>query len=240
MTLIIFSILFLTVIETGLGQRNNVCKKDYGLYPHENYCDYYYECVDGEAILRQCPNGLAFSGRGRGLINNCDYAHRAGCPDEDGRVMGQSPAGSGNCPWLFGIFPHQKSCTRYWHCWNGTGTAQMCPFSLLYNEVEHACDWPENVPECQQHPLCQGNRNGLKPIDGSCIRYWQCVGGYPRLQRCPAGLAFSAEEMRCDWADNVSGCEINPVSNRVTTVSRTQTARRGEGKDDEKNENTTK
>ncbi|XP_015907118.1 protein obstructor-E [Parasteatoda tepidariorum] len=200
------------LIATVAAQKKDICKKDNGFYPHDDYCDYYYECVDGVPYLQECPNGLAFAGVRRGLINHCDYPHRVGCPDQEtGKVMGQSPQGNGNCPWLFGIFAHEKSCTRYWLCWNGTGTVQMCPFSLLYNEVEHACDWPEKVPGCQQHPLCKGTPNGVKPIDGSCARYWHCMGGYPRLQRCPAGLAFTADAGRCEWANNVAGCEPTPA-----------------------------
>lgn len=33
--------------------------------------------------------------------------------------------------------------TRYWTCWNGTATEQLCIGGLLYNEPSHSCDWPE-------------------------------------------------------------------------------------------------
>ena len=58
------------------------------MFPHEEYCDYYYECINGEAIVQSCPNGLAFAGHQKGLNSNCDYPHRAGCPD-GARVMGR-------------------------------------------------------------------------------------------------------------------------------------------------------
>ncbi|UYV62236.1 Cpap3-d2, partial [Cordylochernes scorpioides] len=232
--------------DTGVvSQRDSVCKKESGLFPHEKYCDYYYECQDGVASVQQCPNGLAFSGRGRGLLLNCDYPHRVGCPDNDGRVMGrqmavrsyvhlntpsissfqvwngadcaEAPIGTDNCGWLYGVFPHQTSCTRYWQCWNGTATIQQCPFSLLYNDQLHSCDWPDNVPDCQKHQglvkrtefvcpaLCKDTPNGHVPIENSCIRFWLCVGGYPRLQRCPAGLAFNPSTSRCELATNIPG-----------------------------------
>lgn len=63
----------------------------------------------------------------------------------------EQPISSENCHWQYGVFPHATSCTRYWHCWNGTSTIQQCPFSLLYNDAVHACDWPDNVPDCQKH-----------------------------------------------------------------------------------------
>ncbi|KAF8788294.1 Medium-chain specific acyl-CoA dehydrogenase like protein [Argiope bruennichi] len=198
------------------GKNKDICRTENGFFPHEDYCDYYYECVDGVPYMQECPNGLAFSGSGRGLVDKCDYPHKVGCPGpENKRIMGQPAKGSTPCNYLFGIFPHEKSCTRYWVCWNGTGSVQMCPFSLLYNEQEHACDWPEKVPGCQQHPLCKDAPNGLKAIQGSCVRYWQCEGGYPRLQRCPAGLAFDQETVRCDWNGNVPGCEVKPEPEEV-------------------------
>lgn len=40
------------------------------------YCDRYWECIDGVAEQFDCPNGLVFAGRARGLIENCDYPWR--------------------------------------------------------------------------------------------------------------------------------------------------------------------
>jgi len=204
--------------QTRAGQaaqqlcRNNN-NKNGGLFPHEEYCDYYYECdtATGEAIIQACPNGLAFAGHKRGLVTHCDYPHRVGCPDGT-RVMGQQPIGGDNCQWQYGVFPHATSCTRYWHCWNGTATIQQCPFSLLYNDVLHSCDWPDNVPDCQKHPICKDVPNGAVLIEKSCVRYWLCVGGYPRLQRCPAGLAFNPTALRCELATTVPGCEPPPTT----------------------------
>ena len=61
------------------------------------------------------------------------------------------PIGTEHCDWLYGIFGHETSCTRYWTCWNGTATEQLCIGGLLYNENTHSCDWPENVDGCQKH-----------------------------------------------------------------------------------------
>lgn len=53
------------------------------------------------------------------------------------------PISNDHCDWLYGIFGHETSCTRYWTCWNGTATEQLCIGGLLYNENAHSCDWPE-------------------------------------------------------------------------------------------------
>lgn len=58
------------------------------LIPHERFCDYYYRC-DGEQLIEEkCPNGLAFAGHRRGMIEHCSYPYEVGCPDGI-RVMGR-------------------------------------------------------------------------------------------------------------------------------------------------------
>lgn len=45
--------------------------------------------------------------------------------------------------------------------------------------------------------MCNDDPNGNVPLGKSCNRYWQCQGGYPRLQRCPATLVFDRRSLRC-------------------------------------------
>ncbi|KAH9426546.1 protein obstructor-E-like [Dermatophagoides pteronyssinus] len=213
----LFGLCFCLVFGAILSQistPNELCKNGkFRLVEHEKYCDYYYRCDDdGHAVEEKCPNGLVFAGYRRGMIDNhCGYPYIVGCPDGV-KVMGQSPSNSGNCPWSYGTFAHETSCTKYWQCWNGTGTLQQCPYSLLYNERIHSCDWPQNVPDCQKHPICNEKPNGAVTIENNCDRYWLCVGGYPRLQRCPAGLAFSIELSKCELDYLVPGCEpVQPL-----------------------------
>lgn len=177
------------------------CKRQDRTLPHEKYCDHYYQlngCANSnedQAILRACPNGLVYTGNGRqGLLGVCDYPHRVDC---NARERHNPPISTEHCDWLYGIFGHETSCTRYWTCWNGTATEQFCIGGLLYNEETHACDWPQNVGGCQKHPLCKDDPNGNVPLGKSCNRYWSCQGGYPRLQRCPAMLVFDKARKRC-------------------------------------------
>lgn len=173
---------------------NDACQAKTGLLPHESYCDKYYICVDDITDVRDCPNGLVWIGRGRGLKDGCGYPWDADCTNRPNR---NAPISTEHCEWLFGIFSHETSCTRYWTCWNGTAIEQYCIGGLLYNEFTHACDWPENVGGCQKHPLCKDNPDGRVPLGKSCTRFWQCIGGYPRLMRCPATLVFDKISKRC-------------------------------------------
>ncbi|XP_013781585.1 protein obstructor-E-like [Limulus polyphemus] len=196
-------------VEQG-SSKDAVCRHDNGYFQHDDYCDYYYECINGVATLQLCPNGLVFVGKGRGLLQSCDYQKRGGCPDGV-RVMGQSPIQTENCDWLWGRFPHKTSCTSYLECWNGTSTNHKCGYSLLYNTKSESCDWPENVQGCQQHPTCKKIPNGPIAIEKSCSRYILCSGGYPYMQRCAAGLAFDPDFLSCKLAETVPGCEPKPT-----------------------------
>merc|ERR1739838_1147943 len=112
------------------------------------YCDRYWECLTGEQELYDCPNGLVWVGKNRGIADGCDYPWRNPniCRGKD---LANPPISTEHCDWLYGIFGHETSCTRYWTCWNGTATEQFCIGGLLYNEETHACDWPQNVAGCQ-------------------------------------------------------------------------------------------
>jgi len=160
------------------------------------YCDRYWECEFGQPELYDCPNGLVWVGKNQGIADGCDYPwrHTNICKNKD---LANPPISTEHCDWLYGIFGHETSCTRYWTCWNGTATEQFCIGGLLYNEETHACDWPQNVAGCQKHPLCKDDANGNVPLGKSCNRYWACQGGYPRLQRCPAMLVFDKNRRRC-------------------------------------------
>lgn len=198
----------------SFGDDSVDCKRKYRTLPHEKYCDVYYEqsgcegqIEKSQAILRACPNGLVYTGNGRnGLIGVCDYPHRAEC---SGKERHNPPQSTEHCDWLYGIFGHETSCTRYWTCWNGTATEQFCIGGLLYNEETHSCDWPQNVGGCQKHPLCKDDANGNVPLGKSCNRYWACQGGYPRLQRCPAMLVFDKTRKRC-VSPPTEDCDIPP------------------------------
>uniref|UniRef100_A0A0P4W9Q1 Chitin-binding type-2 domain-containing protein n=1 Tax=Scylla olivacea TaxID=85551 RepID=A0A0P4W9Q1_SCYOL len=177
------------------GQFADPCKTKTRTSAHEDQCDLYYECFNGQPVLQECPNGLVYHGkRTQGLFGVCDYDFMVDCT---GRPARNPPISGDHCDWLYGIFGHETSCTRYWTCWNGTAAEQFCIGGLLYNEESHSCDWPQNVAGCQKHPLCKDDPNANVPLGKSCERYWACQGGYPRLQRCPATLVFDKRSRRC-------------------------------------------
>lgn len=53
------------------------CKIKSRVVSDATYCDRYWECVDGQPELYDCPNGLVFAGKNRGVTEGCDYPWRA-------------------------------------------------------------------------------------------------------------------------------------------------------------------
>ncbi|KAF4526951.1 hypothetical protein B566_EDAN015451 [Ephemera danica] len=125
------------------------CQSKSRVLADETYCDRYWECVNSQAELFDCPNGLVFAGKNRGVTEGCDYPWRG--PYCEGKQLANAPISTDHCDWLYGIFGHETSCTRYYTCWNGTATEQLCNGGLLYSERDHSCDWPDNVDGCQKH-----------------------------------------------------------------------------------------
>ncbi|XP_049534268.1 protein obstructor-E-like isoform X1 [Anopheles darlingi] len=194
-SLLLLSSLLIGMVSGQRQDQEDPCKTKSKVVGDVTYCDRYWECINSQPELYDCPNGLVFAGKHRGVTEGCDYPWRSNyC---EGKQLANGPISTEHCDWLYGIFGHETSCTRYWTCWNGTATEQLCIGGLLYNENAHSCDWPENVDGCQKHPLCNEDANGNVPLGKSCNRYWQCQGGYPRLQRCPAMLVFDRRSLRC-------------------------------------------
>jgi hypothetical protein len=66
--------------QSGSAKRQsdqvNPCDAKGKIVSDVGYCDRYWECVNGQPELYDCPNGLAFAGRNRGVADGCDYPWR--------------------------------------------------------------------------------------------------------------------------------------------------------------------
>lgn len=74
---------------------------------------------------------------------------------------------------------------------------QALPDRDLFFLTYFLFSFPSMVPPAVLTALCNEDANGNVPLGKSCNRYWQCQGGYPRLQRCPAMLVFDRRSLRC-------------------------------------------
>lgn len=59
------------------AQQEDPCKVKSRVVGDETYCDRYWECVGGQPELFDCPNGLVFAGKNRGVTEGCDYPWRS-------------------------------------------------------------------------------------------------------------------------------------------------------------------
>lgn len=57
-------------------EQEDPCKIKSRVVGDVQYCDRYWECVDGQPELYDCPNGLVFAGKSRGVTEGCDYPWR--------------------------------------------------------------------------------------------------------------------------------------------------------------------
>lgn len=72
-----FLSLFLGLCHCQKREQEDPCKTKSRVVGDATYCDRYWECIDGEAVLYDCPNGLVFAGKNRGVTEGCDYPWRA-------------------------------------------------------------------------------------------------------------------------------------------------------------------
>uniref|UniRef100_A0A182MGD8 Chitin-binding type-2 domain-containing protein n=1 Tax=Anopheles culicifacies TaxID=139723 RepID=A0A182MGD8_9DIPT len=53
------------------------CKTKSKVVGDVTYCDRYWECINSQPELYDCPNGLVFAGKHRGVTEGCDYPWRS-------------------------------------------------------------------------------------------------------------------------------------------------------------------
>lgn len=56
------------------------CPQKHGVYEDPKQCDKFYECDEGQAVEKLCPDGLVFDPLNR-KINKCDQPFNVDCGD---------------------------------------------------------------------------------------------------------------------------------------------------------------
>nr|XP_039249208.1 peritrophin-1-like [Styela clava] len=128
-------------------------------YPSPTSCDEFYRCgVPGytEAFKYTCPAGQVYYDPN----TRCEFEYSVPPPcgtattATGGPVNTIDPTPQHLCDGKNqGTFPVKDCCTKFYSC-SGitepeTTTAQNCPSGLVYNKTHGYCDWPANVPECE-------------------------------------------------------------------------------------------
>lgn len=58
-------------------EQDDPCKTKARVVGDATYCDRYWECINNQPELYDCPNGLVFAGKHRGVTEGCDYPWRS-------------------------------------------------------------------------------------------------------------------------------------------------------------------
>ncbi|XP_052867061.1 protein obstructor-E-like [Anopheles cruzii] len=220
------TVVILTAVTASIYAQSFKCPVKDGQYEDSLQCDKYYECVDGRATEKLCPDGLVFDPTIR-KINKCDQPFNADCGD---RLELQPPRGNNLCPRRNGFFAHpdQAVCNVFYNCIEGDATEITCTAGLHFDEYTGTCVWPNDAGRQGCNP---GANKKLKdgftcpkdqktdeagqavahpkfahPTD--CQRFYVCLNGVePRDLGCQVGEVYNEETERCDAPENVPGCE---------------------------------
>ncbi|KAH0563674.1 hypothetical protein KQX54_004341 [Cotesia glomerata] len=119
------------------------CPKKDGQYEDPVQCDKYYDCEDGIATEKLCPDGLVFDPLNR-KINKCDQPFNVDCGD---RTELQPPQPNKKCPRKNGFFPHPDNsiCDVFYNCIDGESVEITCTTGLHFDEYSGICVWPDSA-----------------------------------------------------------------------------------------------
>ena len=65
-----------TVDAQRIVEQPDPCRTRSRVVGDAEYCDRYWECEEKEPVLFDCPNGLVWVGKDRGIADGCDYPWR--------------------------------------------------------------------------------------------------------------------------------------------------------------------
>ncbi|XP_045531654.1 chitin-binding domain protein cbd-1-like [Pieris brassicae] len=114
----------------------NGCPCDHSirlLLPHESDCARFYECDQGERVLKECAYGNHFNAK----LQICEHPSKAGC---DPCIVSNKCVGCHVPHWA-----HETECDKFYSCSNGKEVLHTCPAGLNFNEALQTCDFTCNV-----------------------------------------------------------------------------------------------
>lgn len=142
--------------------------------PHETKCKLYYECFDGDKILRDCGHDFHFNP----MFKVCDLPENYPCEDESASrkttvMYDEKSHCIGDCPREdpanYTVLLPNTDCHKFCLCSNSVAYEQACPENLLYDYERKVCDYPAKVV-CKVPPKVPlkadgGNENAKEEED---------------------------------------------------------------------------
>ncbi|KIH53277.1 chitin binding Peritrophin-A domain protein, partial [Ancylostoma duodenale] len=190
-------------------------------------------CSDGVATMMKCPSSLVFNEK-KGYCDypeNCSGGVPSVAPQPGPVPVPPQPAqpSAHSQPLDCTGRPnghYSNGCSQdFVFCNDGVATMMKCPSSLVFNEKEGYCDYPESCSSGVAAPVplppvsqsqqaappatssglnCAGRKNGYYS-DGCSSEFVYCSEGVATIMKCPAGLAYNEKKGFCDYPESCSG-----------------------------------
>ncbi|XP_018373002.1 PREDICTED: uncharacterized protein LOC108767562 isoform X2 [Trachymyrmex cornetzi] len=192
--------------------------------PHPCICNQYYECVEGDKVLRTCPIDMYFDD----ATEVCDWSTEVKCisqfPSHDIQINDYDI--NNKCSPNGRAFNHENSCTEYYLCSEGEKVLQYCLEGLHFNVSIQMCDYPQkkcdltisDTPRPQPIPTVALNicppdsmQQVLLPHECDCTQYYECIDGKQILRDCSDGLHY-------DYVRQICNVPIEAKCNDFTTT----------------------
>ncbi|XP_076315203.1 uncharacterized protein LOC143227818 isoform X3 [Tachypleus tridentatus] len=178
------------------------CPEPCGLFPDPKDCKRFYFCYTGLSFRKECPSGLHFNA----FLQTCDKPGEAGCGKEV--ISTIRPASNQTCSNDCSMIRDTNDCTKYKFCKDNKIYEMTCPPGLAFNPKTDTCDYADKV-ECRD-PRCP-EPNGFFLHPDSCLKYLKCENWQLKIMKCPEGLGFNPNTMRCNWPDTCDEKVIKPL-----------------------------
>ncbi|KYN03781.1 Peritrophin-48, partial [Cyphomyrmex costatus] len=201
------------------------------LIPHKE-CDKYYECKDGEKLLRSCRSGLYFSQKWHGCVR---------------REISDCPILTDECPVVdtcpLTVITDETDCTKYYECKNSKKEPRSCNPGLYFSKKWHGCvrleisdcflttqtpttptpttptpTTPTPTTPTIPTPTPQCINGDLLQHECTCTKYYVCVAGHKALFECPAGNHFDNLTKTCQPGTDCLQVTPRPISS-PTSIS---------------------
>ncbi|XP_043522584.1 uncharacterized protein LOC122535258 isoform X3 [Frieseomelitta varia] len=145
-----------------------------GLIAHPSNCTKFLQCANGGTYIMDCAPGTVFNPS----ISVCDWPNNVrGCEDavkskeevttplvppdyyedygnlQHGKLQYSKPEQPRKiaCPVDYtGLLPHPDTCKKFLQCESGGTFVMDCGPGTAFNPAISVCDWPYNVPSCNE------------------------------------------------------------------------------------------
>lgn len=167
---------------TNIGTDVQCEGNDYATFPFPNDNSKYYYCLNGEAMIVQCPSNSYYD------------PYTRSCSQNNGGIDFYCPTGMNT---LFA--DPNGNCARYVLCLNGEASFMTCPSGYFFQPKTGNCG--PNIPDsCNQGGPCTRKQVGLvKQVQNNCEVYQECDNSTLtwKTRKCQKNYYFNPNRLQC-------------------------------------------